>query len=164
MDLFAVTLASFVIAAIASAVAWRASGRARTLAAQVVETERATKAELSRQSRAFADRAIEMERRQHELRAVLAHVNEGYLVVDANGVIGPERSRIMTTWFGELPHMSTFEAFVARHDPEAAAERMPQRIRSGARTYDLAYRPIAGGCTLVVISNARTHGALRLVA
>ena len=163
MDLFAVTVASFVITVVASALGWRASRRARTLA-QVVETERATKAELWRQSRASAERAIDMEQRHLELRAILAHVNEGYLVVDASGIIGPERSRIITTWFGALPQMSTFEAFVAHHDPQAAAEPMPQRIRSGARTYDLAYRPIAGGSTLVVITNARTHGALRLVA
>ena len=163
MDLFAVAFASFGIAVIASALGWRASGRARTLAAQASETERGMKAELAQQSRALADRAFELEQRHRELRAILAHVNEGYLVVDASGVIGPERSRIMTTWFGELTQ-TTFEAFVAQHDPQAAAEPTPKRIRAGARTYDLAYRPIAGGRTLVVITNARTHGVLRLVA
>src|SRR5688572_25234946 len=113
MDLVAVAFASFAIAVIASALGWRASGRARTLATQVSETERAMKAQLGQLSRALADRAFEVEQRHGELRAILAYVNEGYLVVDASGLIGPERSRIMTTWFGELTQ-TTFEAFVAQ--------------------------------------------------
>lgn len=174
MNIFLVVLATIAIVA-TIAIARR---RARGLEARMAETERAAKAEALRLMRLFADRRLVLERQHREMRAFLDHVGQGFLVVEPTGAIGPERSAIVREWFGDLSKTPTFDMLVQRLDPELAPwfelgwealfddflpfdiviDQLPKRLRHGARSFDLAYRPMTGGgagpvSVLVVITD-----------
>lgn len=99
------------------------------------------------------------------MRLVLDSVAQGFITIDLHGVMASERSAVVEHWFGEPAPGATFNAFMARHDPDLAAwfalglesirddflplelclEQMPKRLGAGARTFDINYAPIQRG-------------------
>ncbi|HEX6241724.1 MAG TPA: ATP-binding protein [Polyangiales bacterium] len=48
-----------------------------------------------------ADRTRDLDQRNQEMRLVLGNVDQGLVTVDRNGVMGPERSEALRSWFGD---------------------------------------------------------------
>jgi two-component system, chemotaxis family, sensor kinase CheA len=114
------------------------------------------------------------------MRLVLDSVAQGFITVDLDGVLASERSGVVDQWFGEPAPGATFDAFMARHDPDLATwfalglesmrdgflpvelclEQMPKRFSAGAKSFDIKYSPILrDGQTriLIIISDITEH-------
>lgn len=122
-------------------------------------------------------RTCELDERNREMRLVLDSVAQGFVMVDAGGRIGPERSAIVDTWFGTPAPDTTFAAFIEPHAPEFAAwfemtastlrdgfipldlclAQMPKRFSVEGHAFEVTYRPIMEGDyldrLLVIISD-----------
>jgi len=125
---------------------------------------------------------VELARRtalsNRELRLVLDTVNEGLLSVTADGTLTPERSAIVTRWFGPpapgaslVEYITPIDAHFAQSFKvnyqalteevlplEVCLEQLPTRLRHGALTFEVSYLPLGagGGATdglLVVIND-----------
>lgn len=46
------------------------------------------------------ERTRDLDQRNQEMRLVLSNVDQGLVIIDRDGVMGPERSAALTTWFG----------------------------------------------------------------
>jgi HAMP domain-containing protein/HPt (histidine-containing phosphotransfer) domain-containing protein len=134
--------------------------------------------ERSRLDALVARRTEELDRRNQDMRLVLQHVGEGFLVVDRRGVISQERSAILDTWFGASAADPTLWDYIAKVDSGAAAwcdvawsevieetlpleltlAQMPKRITAGSTELRVRYTPIMRGGSLervlVVFSDA----------
>jgi sensor histidine kinase regulating citrate/malate metabolism len=110
--------------------------------------------------------ATEMTRvveREASMQLVLDSMAEGLVVCDVAGMVGPIRSKSVTTWFGEPGEgMSLADylgdekqkfwidiGFEGMRDAflpfEVIAEQMPKKIQRESRTYRVAFRPVAQG-------------------
>jgi two-component system chemotaxis sensor kinase CheA len=47
------------------------------------------------------ERTRDLDQRNQEMRLVLSNVDQGLVIVDREGVMGPERSAALTSWFGQ---------------------------------------------------------------
>lgn len=122
-------------------------------------------------ARGFVTMADAIERREaaiatqnSEMRLVLESVGEGFLVLDAQGLIEGQHSAILEGWFGDVPHGRTLWQYLRPHDPEQAEwlemtwanlgapsmplalilEQLPSAFIAGARHYKVDYRPLCG--------------------
>jgi two-component system chemotaxis sensor kinase CheA len=82
-------------------------------------------------ARSFFDNVIGLERivqartaaldaRNQEMRLVLDNVSQGFLTIDRDGVLSPERSAIVDTWFGPAAPGISFIDYVSQKAPEFA--------------------------------------------
>jgi two-component system, chemotaxis family, sensor kinase CheA len=130
----------------------------------------------NRLTRALA-RIEALHARNAELRSVLDAIDQGLVVVDTNGAITGERSARVDEWFdapakgarlcdvfrGAAPdaiagmRMAWQQVADDFLPIEASLDQLPRRVVAGARTFDLAYTPLATGAErrrfLVVIAD-----------
>jgi two-component system chemotaxis sensor kinase CheA len=118
------------------------------------------------------ERTFELAQMNLEMALVLGNLEQGFLVVDANGRMAQGRSKILDQWLGASQPDESLWAYVARVDPAVAAwievgwlevfdgflppevsiEQLPKLLVAGERTFSLAYRPVEdGGSKLLVI-------------
>lgn len=123
-------------------------------------------------STAIEHRETRIAERNRDMRRVLDNVEDGFVTVDAAGVMSEERSKVLETWFGPVPAGATFFDFVegiagdkvgawlrlswdSLNDgflPIAVAtEQFPKRFERGGRFYALDYRPIVDGEVLKAV-------------
>jgi two-component system chemotaxis sensor kinase CheA len=124
--------------------------------------------------RRVVERTTQLEGRNRDMRLVLDNVVTGLVTVDAGGRLAEERSATVDQWFGSYEGRPLFADYIANVDPEFAAsfalghealvegflppelclEQLPTRIRRGARTFQCAYRSIAGAggdCGVLIV-------------
>lgn len=109
-----------------------------------------------------AERTAELDRRNCGMRLVLDHVAQGFITVDLDGVMASERSSIVEKWFGVPPDGTKLSSYIRGIDQAAAdwldlgleglvedvlprdllISQLPKRMRSGQRTWSIAYTPI----------------------
>ena len=116
-----------------------------------------------------------LEQRHGELQLVLNTIEQGLLVLDQHAVIAPERSRVLSDWFGPLNQGETFMDLLRRCDrraanqfecgweflgeglvpPEVVLGQLPTRFEHGQRTFDLAFKVLdeSASRVLAVISD-----------
>ncbi|MEO8554727.1 MAG: hypothetical protein ABI678_32340, partial [Kofleriaceae bacterium] len=119
--------------------------------------------------RKVEERTRELDERNRGMRLVLDNVAQGFLTIDAKGVLAAERSAVVERWFGAIAPETTFGAVVRGFDPTFAAwfelglealhdgilpqelclDQMPRRFVAGSRTLDVSYSPILAGETIV---------------
>jgi len=117
-------------------------------------------------ARSFFDNVIGLEKivkkRTDDLRLVLDNVGQGFLTINLDGSLSPERSAIVDTWFGPFvpgkriwEYVAGLEAGVPdwfRLGWEAVVEdvlpldmaigQLPKRWKIGPRSFSLDYRPV----------------------
>jgi HPt (histidine-containing phosphotransfer) domain-containing protein len=148
------------------------------LGTTVTEREKAQAAvKAADQLRHDVELARRTARSNQELRLVLDTVNQGLLSVTGNGVLAPERSAIVTRWFGPSALGATLDEYFMPIDApfaqsfklnyqaltedvmplEVCLSQLPARLRHGSLTFEVSYLPLgAGGPTdglLVVIDD-----------
>ena len=110
-----------------------------------------------------AERTAELDRMNRGMRLVLDNVQQGFLIIAQDGTMSPERSAIVSRWFGPAGPDHKLPDYIRSVD-EAAAEwltlglealadglmpplltlnQLPQQISSGQRTLSIAYVPIS---------------------
>jgi two-component system chemotaxis sensor kinase CheA len=115
-----------------------------------------------------AERTIQLAGKNRDLQLVLDNVGQGFITLDIDGVMSPERSRVVDRWFGSPDGCPKFCDYLARIDASLAAwfnlgwvalledvmpmavtlEQLPALIRKDSATFELAYRPILDGARL----------------
>jgi len=119
--------------------------------------------------RKVEERTRELDERNRGMRLVLDNVAQGFLTIDASGVLATERSAVVDHWFGAITPETKFGAVVRAHDPsfatwfelglealhdgvlprELCLDQMPRRFGATGRTFDVAYSPILDGDVIV---------------
>jgi two-component system chemotaxis sensor kinase CheA len=136
------------------------------LGTTVTEREKAQAAvKAADQLRYDVELARRTARSNQELRLVLATVNQGLLSVTGDGVLAPERSAIVTRWFGPPAPGATFvdyftpidehfaQSFKVNYDAliedvmplQVCLAQLPSRLRHGALTFEVSYLPLGSG-------------------
>lgn len=127
--------------------------------------------------RMVEDRTRALDERNRGLRLVLDNVAQGFITVDRQGVMAPERSAIIDRWFGVPEPGVTLARFLERHAPlfatslelnlmqlsegclpdELIIDQLPRRLAVGAMVFDIDYTPVASGAAieqlLVIVSD-----------
>jgi signal transduction histidine kinase len=125
--------------------------------------------EIGELARGFANMADAIARREeaiaaqnHDMRLVLSNVGEGFLVLDARGVIEGQRSAILETWFGAVKPGQALWDYLRPFDPDAAEwleltwgnigaasmplalclEQLPKTFSANERSYQVDYHPL----------------------
>ncbi len=106
-----------------------------------------------------------IEQRNHDMALVLDNVSEGLVVVDPNGVMAGESSRVLSTWFGQAqPGQTLWDYLTPANEHtalciqvgyemlledllprEVSLEQMPRRLTRGQQTWELGYRLLLEG-------------------
>jgi hypothetical protein len=106
-----------------------------------------------------AERTAELDQRNRGMRLVLDNVSQGFITVDLDGVMAPERSSIVDRWFGAFSPTSTFADYVCAPDTATAnwfnlglqsikddmlprellVDQLPKRLVRDDRTMSMAY-------------------------
>jgi HPt (histidine-containing phosphotransfer) domain-containing protein len=136
------------------------------LGTTVTEREKAQAAvKAADQLRYDVELARRTARSNQELRLVLATVNQGLLSVTGEGVLAPERSAIVTRWFGPsapgatlvdyvMPIDAAFaQSFKLNYDAltedvmplELCLAQLPSRLHHGGLTFEVSYLPLGAG-------------------
>jgi len=112
-----------------------------------------------------AERTAELARINQGMRLVLDNVAQGFITIDLEGVMSPERSTICDRWFGSSQPGTTLVEAISPRDQAAAdwikiglaelredvmptaivLDQMPSRMRLAERTMRLTYQPIFQG-------------------
>jgi two-component system chemotaxis sensor kinase CheA len=124
-----------------------------------------------------SSRTRELDRRNRDMGLVLDNVGQGFVTVDADGVMSAERSAILATWLGAAPASGKLTDYVAAADESVAAqlelalgevfggflpldlnlEQLPKRLEAAGHHLRFDYRPIGSGeqpdALLVVVSD-----------
>jgi signal transduction histidine kinase len=123
-------------------------------------------------ARSFFDNVIGLEKivkkRTDDLRLVLDNVGQGFLMINVDGTLSPERSAIVDAWFGPFVPGKRLWEYVTGLEPgvpewfrvgweaivedvlplDMAIEQLPKRWKIGARSFALHYRPVMAGAKL----------------
>jgi len=139
---------------------------------ETCELEFRSNDEIGRLAAAFRSTATAIQNREEhinarnsDMRMVLDNVGQGFVTLDIDAKMSPERSRIVDEWFGAPDPSMSFVDFLQRID-EATAQwfelgwasiredimpleiclvQLPQVARCDSRTFELSYRPIMKG-------------------
>lgn len=107
-------------------------------------------------------RTRELDARNHDMKLVFDTVEQGFLTLDREGVMGHERSRQVEVWLGRYEEDEPFWSYLERTDREAARwfqigfddlmsgfmlidlviDQMPKRLQCGERQLELDYKPV----------------------
>jgi two-component system, chemotaxis family, sensor kinase CheA len=107
-------------------------------------------------------RTAELAARTRDMRLVLDHVDQGFITIDRNGVMSPERSAIVEKWLGPSGPHATFAEYLSGSSPivaetfelglsevndgvlplEVTLGQLPQRFGIKGRSFSIAYTPI----------------------
>lgn len=133
------------------------------LGTTVTEREKAqAAAKAADQLRYDVELARRTARSNQELRLVLATVNQGLLSITGDGVLAPERSAMVTRWFGPPAPGATLDEYFRPIDAvfslsfqlhyqaliedvmplEVCLAQLPARLHHGARTFEVSYLPL----------------------
>jgi len=108
-----------------------------------------------------AARTVELADKNRDMRLVLDNVDQGFVTLSPEGVMALERSRQVSTWFGESDGLATFWEFVGRTNASFAASfelawsqiaddflplsvclaQLPERLTHEERTWSFRYQP-----------------------
>jgi HPt (histidine-containing phosphotransfer) domain-containing protein len=108
------------------------------------------------------ERTRELDERNRGMRLVLDNVAQGFITIDAHGVMASERSAIVDRWFGEPAAGATLGALVGGEyatwlglgldavrdgfmPVELNMAQLPKRFTHGECTFDVEYSPIMRG-------------------
>jgi HPt (histidine-containing phosphotransfer) domain-containing protein/glucose-6-phosphate-specific signal transduction histidine kinase len=152
------------------------------LGTTVTEREKAQAAvKAADQLRYDVELARRTARSNQELRLVLATVNQGLLSITGDGVLAPERSAMVTRWFGPSPPGATLDEYFRPIDAvfaqsfklhyqaltedvmplEVCLAQLPARLHHGSRTFEVSYLPLAANSSkdglLVVIDDVTSQ-------
>lgn len=114
---------------------------------------------------AVRDRETRLGLRNAELKLILDSVRQGFASALPNGMLQPERSAILDSWFGPLPPDETIFGLIGRIDPRArdwfefawqqlfdgllptaaALDQLPQRLERGVQHFELGYHVVTTG-------------------
>lgn len=120
-------------------------------------------------------RTVELAGRNRDMRLVLDNVEEGFLTIDADGVMALEHSLILDRWFGTYGEKTKFSKYIEGTNPTFAAtfdlgwdaivdgflpidlciDQLPHRIHSRANTWQVRYTAI--------MNSGRLEGVLVVV-
>jgi HPt (histidine-containing phosphotransfer) domain-containing protein/HAMP domain-containing protein len=134
-------------------------GNIRGLMRHIEETAEKETERLEGQVR---QRTAELGRRNDDMTRLLAHVDQGFLTVGRDGLLGSERSKIVDTWFGAPAPAMPFVSYLETIDPhyamwfamgwdslledvlprELSLEQLPSALTVGERHFRLAFTPI----------------------
>ncbi|HYU16260.1 MAG TPA: Hpt domain-containing protein, partial [Candidatus Acidoferrum sp.] len=122
----------------------------------------------SRMADAVQRRERDIARANEDMKRVLDNVGQGFLVLDPDGRMAPERSAIVDRWFGtpspdqlvsdylrevnedtaEMLELGLATIRAGLMPLEVCLEQLPRRMRHGERHYAWAYHPVRSGETL----------------
>jgi signal transduction histidine kinase len=126
-------------------------------------------------------RTAELAQRNRGMRLVLDNVAQGFVTIDLDGVLSPERSAIIERWFGAPSHGATLQAYLEQRAPEFAQwlalglgelrdgvlptelliAQLPARFADGERTFEVSYSAIGVGdqvdSFLVILSDVTAN-------
>jgi two-component system chemotaxis sensor kinase CheA len=115
--------------------------------------------------RAIHLRTAELSERNRDMRLVLDNVGQGFLTLNLDGSLSPERSAVVDRWLGPFVAGKKFWDYVAESDPnlaslfplawEAVIEdvlpidmaigQLPKRWTAAGKIFSLEYRPVRVG-------------------
>jgi two-component system chemotaxis sensor kinase CheA len=118
--------------------------------------------EQRRLARLVAERTSELDSRNADMRLVLDHVGQGFVMIARDGTMSRERSAILERWLGPAPESDKFADYIARISPRMGAwfelgwqavvdgavpldlelDQLPKSLTAGERVIHLGYRPI----------------------
>lgn len=122
-------------------------------------------------------RTAELDERNRGMRLVLDNVAQGFITIDAEGVMASERSAAVDRWFGTPRAGATLASYLGERagtfggwldiglaqlrdgflPAELTIDQLPKRFVIGARTYQVGYNPIGSSepitRMLVIISD-----------
>ena len=121
-------------------------------------------------------RTAELAHRNADMRLVLDNVEQGLATLSPDGTLAAERSRALEEWFGDLAGSRPFWEYMQSLSRdfalsfrfafeqitdgilplEVAVAQLPERLRTGERTYSFRYLPI--------VENEKLTGILLVVA
>jgi two-component system chemotaxis sensor kinase CheA len=110
-------------------------------------------------------RTTELARKNRDMRLVLDNVDQGFATLSPDGVMGLERSRVVSRWFGECDEPVEFWKYMARSAPdfaltfrlaweqvmddvlplETALSQLPRQVGANGRSFELEYLPFNRG-------------------
>lgn len=117
------------------------------------------------------------EEAHREARRVLDNVDQGLVVVHADGTLGAARSTVLDAWFGAPAPGEKLWELIARHDqelamwlemgwvaldddlmpPDVILAQLPKRLAVGERRYALAYRLLEDGASVMLVVSDHTE-------
>jgi signal transduction histidine kinase len=136
---------------------------------------------LTQMAGAIRAREEEIKRRNGDMQLVMNNVGQGFLTLNAQGVMSDEYSRVVEQWFGKPEPAERFTSYLARIDKrfadhfalafdqlmenvfpvELALDQAPKRLVHQQRTWNFEYRPIlvddGQAAGLVVVISDVTH-------
>ncbi|MFT3713852.1 MAG: ATP-binding protein [Archangium sp.] len=115
--------------------------------------------------RIVASRTAALDERNREMRLVFDHVHQGFLTVDAHGVLRAEHSRAAQTWFGapsagqpawdyfasvdskfaQWLELGWFNISSGLFPLDVALAQLPQRLSRDGRWWEVEYQPVLDG-------------------
>lgn len=138
---------------------------------------------LAREHRALLASSELLDARNRAMRIVFDHVDQGFLTILADGQIGPERSRVLDTWFRAPVPGETLPAFVSEYDSAAGQmlalgleelraaimpvelilDQLPKAMSANERHYGLEYRRVdsaePSGLMIVITDHTESRRA-----
>lgn len=107
------------------------------------------------------ERTAELQERNREMRAVLDNIDQGLVMLDATGKMGPQRSAAFSRWLGAGRGVDSFEELLTASDNSAGVnfglafqqcqenmlpldcslDMLPRKAVVGERTLDIRYLP-----------------------
>ena len=115
--------------------------------------------------RAVHGRTAELSERNRDMRLVLDNVGQGFLTLNRDGTLSPERSAVVDRWLGPFVPGQPFWDYVAQSDPNLASlfplaweaviddvlpidmaiSQLPKRWTAAGKVFSLEYRPVRVG-------------------
>jgi signal transduction histidine kinase len=131
----------------------------RTLINQI---QRGALEEQRRLGQLVAERTSELDTRNADMRLVLDHVGQGFVMLGRDAKMSRERSAILERWLGPAPPSDAFADYLGVASPrvgewfqlgweavidgalplDLALDQLPKSLTLGQRVLDIAYRPI----------------------
>lgn len=107
-------------------------------------------------------RTVQLDARNRDMRLVLDTVHQGFLTIDRAMIMSPEKSAVVSTWFGPAEERQTFTDYLGLHDAafaesfrtgwdqllaewlplELTIDQLPKRFALNERHFSLDYTPI----------------------
>jgi two-component system chemotaxis sensor kinase CheA len=133
----------------------------RTLFAQI---QRSALEEQRRLGQLVAERTSELDSRNADMRLVLDHVGQGFVMIGRDGKMSRERSAVLERWLGPAPRSERLADYLAAVAPDVGAwfalgweavvegvlqlelglDQLPKSLTIGERVIHIGYRPILG--------------------
>ncbi|MDD9972320.1 MAG: ATP-binding protein [Myxococcales bacterium] len=112
--------------------------------------------------RKVAERTQELRTRNAAMKTILDNAGQGFLTVGADGVMAPERSAVIRTWFGDSAQGAHLWDLVSKHDAtfgemleigweslsdgflplDLCVDQLPQRIMVASSVLSVSYKPV----------------------